>query len=401
MEQKKQTDEIGVRTRKLAVISFTERGEALAGRVKDVLADSTDSMESIECMLYTKRSSFCVGEEAGLQPGAEKVTEPGQQLEVEKVTEPGRQPEAEKVAEPLGVWVGRQFEAGNGILFIGACGIAVRGIAEHVRDKLSDIPVLVADEAGRFVIPLLSGHYGGANELAEKLAGRLFATAVVTTATDVNRLFAVDVFARKNGLWIANRDGIARVSAKLLDKGQITMSVSGACMGNIPPEVTLVPYPPKDDVDVLVAPEKPDGIHVGLYLVPRCIVLGMGCKKGKQEAEVEAFVRAALDGLYIPMQAVMALATIDRKAKEKGFLDFAKTQGILFKIYPKETLAAVKGEFPASSFVEKQVGVENVCERAAMCAAGEAARLLLHKTAEDGKTLAVAEKRWSVNFDEA
>ena len=377
MEQKEQTDEKVNSTRKLAVVSFTERGEALAGRVKAALSDSVDSMESVECMLYTKRSSSGVHKEAGVHPEAEKVT------------------------EPLGVWAGRQFKAGNAILFIGACGIAVRSIAGHVRDKLSDVPVLVMDEAGNYVIPLLSGHYGGANELAELIAGRLLAATVITTATDVNGLFAVDVFARKNGLWIADRNGIARVSAKLLDKGQITMSVSGACVGEVPPEVTLVPYPPKGDVDVLVAPEKPEGIHAGLFLVPRCIVLGMGCKKGKPEAEVEAFVCAALDGLHIPMQAVTALATIDRKAEEKGFLDFVKKQGISFKTYPPETLAAVKGEFQISSFVEETVGVENVCERAAMCAAGEAAGLLLHKTAEDGKTLAVAERQWSVNFDEA
>lgn len=388
MEQKGQTDEKVNSTRKLAVISFTERGETLAGRVKAALSDSADSMESVECMLYTKRSSSGVHKEPGVHPEAEKVTEPGQS-------------EAEKVTEPLGVWAGRQLKDGNAILFIGACGIAVRSIAAHVRDKLSDVPVLVMDEAGKYVIPLLSGHYGGANELAELIAGRLFAAAVITTATDVNGLFAVDVFAKKNGLWIADRNGIARVSAKLLDKGQITMSVSGACVGEIPPEVTLVPYPPRGDVDVLVAPERTEGVDAGLFLVPRCIVLGMGCKKGKPEAEVEAFVCAALDGLHIPMQAVTALATIDRKAEEKGFLDFVKKQGISFKTYPPETLAAVKGEFQISSFVEETVGVENVCERAAMCAAGEAARLLLHKTAEDGKTLAVAERQWSVNFDEA
>ena len=70
----------------------------------------------------------------------------------------------------LAEWTGKQFAAGNALLFIGACGIAVRSIAPHVKDKLSDVPVLVADEAGQFVIPLLAGHYGGANRLAGELS---------------------------------------------------------------------------------------------------------------------------------------------------------------------------------------------------------------------------------------
>lgn len=92
----------------------------------------------------------------------------------------------------------------------GHCGIAVRSIAPHVKDKLSDVPVLVADEAGQFVIPLLAGHYGGANRLAGELSRALGATAVLTTATDVNGLFAVDVFAASNRLAVAGHDGIAR-----------------------------------------------------------------------------------------------------------------------------------------------------------------------------------------------
>lgn len=90
------------------------------------------------------------------------------------------------------------------VLFIGALGIAVRAIAPLIRHKTVDSPVLVLDEAGQFVIPVLSGHLGGANELAQQIAESLHSAAVVTTATDVNGLFAVDVFARKNGLRVCN-----------------------------------------------------------------------------------------------------------------------------------------------------------------------------------------------------
>lgn len=204
------------------------------------------------------------------------------------------------VDQPLAEWTGKQFAAGNALLFIGACGIAVRSIAPHVKDKLSDVPVLVADEAGQFVIPLLAGHYGGANRLAGELSRALGATAVLTTATDVNGLFAVDVFAASNRLAVAGHDGIARVSAGLLRAGYLTMSVAGECEGEIPPEVRLVPYPPKESVDVLVAPQCEAGERCSLWLIPSCLLLGVGCRRGKSEEELEAFVRETLEKRSFP-----------------------------------------------------------------------------------------------------
>lgn len=122
-------------------------------------------------------------------------------------------------------WTGQQFAEGAAVVFIGACGIAVRSIAPFVKDKLSDSPVLVVDETGRYVIPLLSGHAGGANELAVQLADRIGAEAVITTATDLHGVFAVDLFARRNRLTIVNREGITKVSAKVLRGEKLSVSV--------------------------------------------------------------------------------------------------------------------------------------------------------------------------------
>ena len=93
-------------------------------------------------------------------------------------------------------------------MFICATGIVVRTIAPFVANKLTDSPVIVIDELGKNVIPLLSGHYGGANDIADILAKALGANLIITTATDINNLFAIDVFARDNGLKISNKDGI-------------------------------------------------------------------------------------------------------------------------------------------------------------------------------------------------
>ncbi|MEE3398717.1 MAG: hypothetical protein VZR64_04570, partial [Eubacterium sp.] len=123
-------------------------------------------------------------------------------------------------------WVGEAFSMKAPLIFIGAVGIAVRSIASFVTDKLTDSPVIVIDENAKYVIPILSSHVGGAAPLARELALRLGAEAVITTSTDVHSLFSVDSFAVENGLEIINRDGIRKVSTKLLDEGSVKISVA-------------------------------------------------------------------------------------------------------------------------------------------------------------------------------
>lgn len=360
----------GKKRMKISIISFTEGGVALSEKVEQCLRGRYD------CTLYTKYSAY--GKSKKLKSGAKPTYVPG------KLTD----------------WAEEQFAGKHALLFIGACGIAVRSIAPSVRDKLFDSPVLVMEETGQYVIPLLSGHYGGANALARQIAKETGAIPVITTATDVNRLFAVDVFAAENNLWIAEHEGIARVSVGLLERRTATMAIAGDYEGKIPEEILLFPYPLEQDTDVLVAVQRPEKYTAKLQLVPRSVVLGMGCKKGKTKEEIEWFVLEELERLRIPIQAVAELSTIDRKKEEAGLLAFAEKYGLALRIYTAEELSKAEGEFSGSSFVEKQVGTDNVCERAAVLSAGENGTLWLKKTARDGMTLAVSERQWSVRFDE-
>lgn len=388
----------------ISIISFTENGEKLAERVADCLRGRET------CILYTKRGRSRSGRkkpeyrkdarmDGMLTECADKFQADG--AVAETVSDSREGAKAAYVTDSLTDWAGRQFQTHNALLFIGAAGIAVRSIAPFVKDKLADSPVLVMEETGQFVIPLLSGHYGGANALAREIAEGVGAVPVITTATDVNHLFAVDVFAAKNHLWIADRGGIAKVSAGILERRSMTMALAGDYGGMPPEEVELYPYPPERNVDVSVAVDRPEGFSAKLQLVPRSIVLGMGCKKGKTEAEIERFVLGQLKLLGIPIQAAAVLATIDRKCGEAGLIEFAEKYGLNFCYATAGELAQVPGSFFSSPFVAEQVGVDNVCERAAMFAAGADGKLLLKKTAQDGMTLAVAERRWSVRFDEA
>ena len=124
----------------------------------------------------------------------------------------------------VGEVIKEQFYQCDRILFIGAAAIAVRVIAPYLKSKATDPAVLVADEDGKFLISLLSGHIGGANEWCNTLAGRLGATPVITTATDTRGMFAVDLFAGKHRLRIVNPVMIQDISGRILNHEPVGMA---------------------------------------------------------------------------------------------------------------------------------------------------------------------------------
>ena len=300
-------------------------------------------------------------------------------------------------------WTKDCFDRHLPILFIGACGIAVRVIAPFVKDKLTDGAVMVADERGRFVIPLLSGHAGGANALSVAMAERLQATPVLTTATDVEGLFSVDVFARENGLRIINREGIRAVSGKLLRGERVSISweegVEADALEKMPEGLIRLPFEePGVDVRIITREKRKhlDGKEQALLLVAKEWVLGIGCKKGKTAAELRSFLEENLSKEWA--ENTCAIASIDLKAKEEGLWELAQYEHLPFFTFPAETLQTVKGDFAESAFVLETTGVGNVCERAALCAAGADGELIREKVAGQGMTLAVAKRKVKLRF---
>ena len=276
------------------------------------------------------------------------------------------------------------------MLFIGACGIAVRAVAPHLTDKLHDVPVLVMDEKGKYVIPILSGHMGGANDLANHIAKKTGAVPVITTATDLNKKFAVDLFAKRNNLYIANKDGIVKVSSKVLAGKEITICIeTGHEITCEETGVRIVPYPPDRFVDVVVT-SKDDVFDTSLLLKPREYVIGIGCKKGKKANEIDKFISKTINEMGISIMQIFALSSISQKSDEQGIIEWCRTEGIPFFKYTAEELQEVNGTFTKSVFVKNQVGVDNVCERAAVKACGEGGKLICPKVAENGMTIAIA-----------
>lgn len=293
----------------------------------------------------------------------------------------------------LGVWTGERFADSDALVFIGATGIAVRAIAPHVRDKFSDPAVVSVDEAGQFAVPMLSGHVGGANDLAREVAAAIGARAVVSTATDVNGLFAVDEWARKQGLALVERQIAKEVSACLLDGGTVGFASDIAVEGALPSGVEEGPH----ELGIKVGLDTADCpfAHT-LHLVPRVVTVGVGCKRGTDAAALEAFVRGALANAHVSPAAVARVASIDVKRDEEAVLALARALGCEPVFYSAEQLAAVEGIFASSDFVRAAVGVDNVCERAAVAGG---ARLIGGKEAHEGMTVALGQDEASVRFD--
>ena len=331
-------------------------------------------------------------------------------------------------SKPLKQVVQEAFQEKDAILFIGAAGIAVRLIAPWVRDKMKDPAVLVIDEQGRYTIPILSGHMGGGNELAEAAAQILGAEAVVTTATDLRQAFAVDVFAAENGLVISDRELAKRISAAELRGEKIGFFSDYPVEGTVPAEITpgiwqqeniyvtlkqggcpknapasvvrrdmvigLQEKKEQREAAKAAAVDRGDSVkvaetegleensdHAGqasceqknesgvpelLRLYPRTVVLGMGCRRDSSLNAVRELAREALSRAMIDKSAVRAIATVDRKKNEMAFLALAKEWDVELWSFTPEELESAGTKFAESSFVRKTVGVGNVCERAAV-----------------------------------
>ena len=307
----------------------------------------------------------------------------------------------EREEEFLSQWTGKMFAEKRAMIFVSATGIAVRAIAPWIRDKMTDPPVVTVDEGAQFVIPLLSGHVGGANELARHIADWLEAVPVITTATDLNGKFAVDLFASAYHMTIIDRKEAKNISAAVLEGKQIGV-FSDLPIKKLPDGFVMDRWCEENICITVKDPSFPEKKASYLRLVPRAVVLGVGCRRGTDPEFMKEKVFALLKEHGIDPAAVKAIASVDVKQDEPAVLGLKQVfdgeclhQPCEQRFYTPEQLNQVPGDFKESAFVKKQIGVGNVCERSA-CAAG--GKLLVEKQAGDGITLAAA-LEWQGELD--
>ena len=293
----------------------------------------------------------------------------------------------------LAQWTAERFPAADGLLFIGAAGIAVRAISPFVAAKTSDPAVLVMDEGGGHVIPILSGHIGGANALALCIAKLLGAGAVITTATDVSGVFAADTWATERGYHIRNPRQIKDVSALLLAGERVGFYSAFPVEGPLPNGLFPVDSEEEAGLSITVAGE---GNGKALRLTPPALVLGVGCRRGTDREAIEAFFAALCAEENLHPSAFSGVYSIDLKKDEPGLLAFCQRRNLPFTTFAAAELAAATGEYTPSSFVEQTTGVDNVCERSA--AMGSGGTIIIKKRAGKGVTMAVARIGLTIHF---
>ena len=273
---------------RVSCIAFTERGYALAHRTARALSDCAQTGED----------------------------DPGWDVSVSRGFGEGK--------ADLRAWTALAWEASDALLFVGAAGIAVRAIAPHVASKANDPAVVAIDEAGRFAVPLLSGHLGGANELAQTVARAAGAIPVITTATDVRGVWAVDTWARCAGLPVSNPEAIKRVSARLLSGGRVALYSDMPISGQPPEGVDIASDRARADIVVSPFAGANEGASVRVAETTGKVVPAGACARAASPCR--ALHRC---GHRVPSRCVRRSdrGGVSSRVRAGGYLAFGRAQG--------------------------------------------------------------------------
>lgn len=437
---------------KAAIVTFSIKGALLGIKISEIIKHALDN----NAITNDKVENICDDTiEGSRAAGIELVTTNERAANI-----------VPKLTVSLSDWVETQFVSCDLLVFVGACGIAVRKIAPFIKDKKSDPAVLVVDDMGGNVISLLSGHIGNANAWTCLVADGIGANPVITTASDCHGKIAIDMFAVNNGLVITDFTLAKDIESALLDGEKIRLIIDEDCAvklaGDVPEEFINIENEisensretdnscknilEKDEIEknkykpekseirkIILKKEENEAnrtvstksminqianetnkftIRIGikdsyadlheendeLMLVPRNIVLGVGCRRGKEKQEIVNMIRKFLRLNNISEKAIFTIASIDLKKDEEGLILAAEEFNAKTRFFSADELGKVESVSESSEFVKKITGVDNVCERAAILGS-DFGRLICTKYKEDGVTVAAAIMERSISFE--
>jgi cobalt-precorrin 5A hydrolase/precorrin-3B C17-methyltransferase len=339
---------------RIAIITVTKGGRETGARIKEALKEH-------DVALYGKKEYIAEGDE--------------------------------ELRHPIGEFVGALVKSFEALVFVTATGVAVRAVAKHMKEKHADPAVVVVDERAKHVISLLSGHHG-ANALTREIASRIGAEAVITTSTEVQGKMSVEGLAEKLNSAIDDYRDVKAVNAAIAN--DIAVDVFSEVELNLElPDLSLKPWaalresrnPKVVITNKLLEVEGPT-----VLLRPKNLILGLGARRGIDKERLLEAVREGLKASKLSIKSVKALATIEARAREKGFIEAAKALGVPLVGISREAIREVEGEYHSSDYVKEKIGVGAVCEPCAALA-GDNASVIVGKTKFKGITLAVAEEK--------
>ncbi len=304
--------------------------------------------------------------------------------------------------------VGRLFPEYNQLVFIMALGIVVRVIAPYLKDKRSDPAVVTIDQAGRNIISTLSGHLGGANRLALEIAAALGGNPVITTASELEGQIAFDLLAQMLNCRLIPFANLKQANAAVVNESMVNIFTDHYCslIKEVLPKganqkIKIYPLGElekhQNGFPVIISNRQLPLIYRDyLQLVPRNIVIGIGCRRGVQLKQVETAVTNALAQLCLRKEGIKNLATIELKSDERAISEYAGKLGVPVDLIKQEEIRAADFTYSTSPFVQQAIGVGGVCEPAALLSAKQG-RLLLGKTVFNQITIAVVEESGEID----
>ena len=296
--------------------------------------------------------------------------------------------------EKLSAEIHYQFNKFSGHVFIFSTGIAIRIIAPLLKSKIIDPAVVVVDDNGTHAISLISGHLGGANRLAKKIAGIISGTPVITTATDTNKLPAIDLIAKKRKVFIETPQNIKHINMAFLMGEPVSLfDPFGFIKNDLPKHFWTSENPRKSSTKKIFCSFKIKNVsRETLILRPPVLSIGIGCNRGTSCEEIKQFLLMVLKKESLSIKSICQFATADIKKDETGLLALSEELKIGILFYDNKNLNSVKTIKTPSKMVEKHLGVKSVCEAAAILAADNG-KLIVPKKKNKDVTLAVAIKK--------
>lgn len=281
----------------------------------------------------------------------------------------------------------------DGLIFISATGIAIRLINPFIQHKTKDPAIVVLDDLGRYAISLLSGHIGGANDLANYIAEKLNALPIITTASDSRGIESIDLFAKTNDYYMEDMNSVTTLTSMMVNDKKI---------GFYSEDDKIIKYDNliilnnldnlNDNIDgvIIVSSNTLNDINIPhTFLRPQNINIGIGCRKGVEGSRIIEAIENSLNKINLSSKSIKSMGTVEVKKDEAGIIEAAKFYNCPLKIFTIEDIKEIEDMFQKSQFVKDTIGVFSVSEPVAYLLGGE---LTTRKSKYNGITISISKE---------